>query len=849
MSAVSPMPLPPSLLRELADETGFVIYRLADKVPVDPAKLHAINAQDSANWLTAKVARAYAKLRGAEYGVGIVLHPGRKIFCIDIDKAWDGSAWSPLAGEFCTRFAGAYQEVSPGKHGIHIFASYTGELPPHRKKNTALHIEFYDELRFVGISEFSAQGSVLFDATRLVPALIAEYFPPAAESDSSGWTTEPAATWAGPEDDDELIRRMLASRPGAASIFGDKASIKDLWNGDVDALARAFPAQSPGKAYDASSADQSLFNSLAFWCGSNCERMRRVGLRSALYRDKWNRDDYLNGTILNAASWQKTHYKQQRSEAPPAPVVADGTAKPDKKVIPPPPAPTTEDPRPVILLTAGKLDQYAIQAEQLIADSIYVRGGGLVRIGQAAELSTERVVDASGRELAVDPAGTRRELAQAVCIVATAGWLRRELMSRARFAKYDKRSNEWELRDCPRELAENIGDQGSWSTFRSLITIASVPFLRSDLSVCEVPGYDPATGIYYQPTVAFPPILSHPTQADAVQALNRLYDPFSEFPFATVEGRSAFLAHVLTAILRPSFDTSPVFFYTAPQAATGKSYLASMPGRIAHGTPSAKSPYTEKDELKKVLFSSLLAGDAELIFDNVPNGSNIRSPHLCGFVTEPSWSDRVLGISEMRKIPNRSTVAMTGNNITPAGDMSRRSLVIRLDSNMESARGRKFRIKDLVAHVRALRPQLIVDALTIVRAYGLAGRPVDALPLESFVKWSEVVRDPLMWLGMPDAVASQVGETEDEAAPLRAAFEAIAAAVAHLGHPFTAGELADLMVLPAFPTLRPALIDADCAEPADPTKLGYWLRDRRDRVGGMLKLVRYGAKQWQLKPV
>jgi hypothetical protein len=847
MSAVSPMPLPPSLLRELADETGFVIYRLADKVPVDPAKLHAINAQDSANWLPAKVARAYAKLLGDAYGVGIVLHPGRKIFCVDIDKAWNGAVWSTLAQKLCALFAGAYQEVSAGRHGIHILASYTGEIPVHAKRNTALGIEFYTELRFIGVSEFSAQGSVLFDATHLVPALIAEYFPPAAESDSSGWTTEPAATWDGPEDDAELVRRMLASRPGAASIFGDKASIQDLWNRNVDALARAFPPQSPGKDFDASSADQSFFNSLAFWCGSNCERMLRVGLRSALYRDKWNRDDYIRATVMNAASWQKTHYKQ-RPEASPAAIVANETTKPDKKVIPPPPAPTTDDPRPIIILSGGKLDEYAVRAEQLVADTLYVRGGGLVRIGQAAEISSDRVTNAAGTQLVIDASGTTRELAQAVCIAATAGWLRRELMRRARFVKYDKRSNEWELRDCPRELAENIGDQGSWATFRSLITITSAPFLRSDMSVCELPGYDAATGIYYQPTVAFPPILARPTQADALQALYRLLDPFSEFPFATAEGRAAFVAHVLTTILRPSFDTSPVFFYTAPQAATGKSFLASMPGRIAHGVPSAKSPYTEKDELKKVLFSSLLAGDAELIFDNVPSGTNILSPHLCGFVTEPTWSDRILGVSEMRKLPNRSTVAMTGNNITPAGDMSRRSLVIRLDSNRESARGRSFRIKDLVSHVHALRPQLIVDALTIVRAYGLAGRPVDAPPLESFVKWSEVVRDPLMWLGLPDAVASQAGETEDDAAPLRVAFEAIAAAVAHLGHPFTAAELADLTALPAFSALRPALIDAECPEPADPAKLGYWLRDRRDRVGGTLKLVKHG-KQWQLKPI
>ena len=87
--------------------------------------------------------------------------------------------------------------------------------------------------------------------------------------------------------------------------------------------------------------------------------------------------------------------------------------------------------------------------------------------------------------------------------------------------------------------------------------------------------------------------------------------------------------------------------------------------------------------------------------------------------------------------------------------------------NAEPARGRRFS-PDLKAHVREHRARFIVDVFTIVRAYAFAGRPPVARPLESFESWSRLARDPLVWLGLPDAVGSQATETEDEVkVPLR----------------------------------------------------------------------------------
>lgn len=116
------------------------------------------------------------------------------------------------------------------------------------------------------------------------------------------WTDEPCTEWRGPTDDDELIRRALASK-SAAAAFGGRASFADLWNNNGAALMHAYPAE--GRMYDASSADAALAQHLAFWTGLNCERILSLMERSGLVRDKWDREDYLRRTILGAVARQE----------------------------------------------------------------------------------------------------------------------------------------------------------------------------------------------------------------------------------------------------------------------------------------------------------------------------------------------------------------------------------------------------------------------------------------------------------------------------------------------------------------------------------------------------------------
>lgn len=502
--------------------------------------------------------------------------------------------------------------------------------------------------------------------------------------------------------------------------------------------------------------------------------------------------------------------------------------------------PTSADGRPAIQLEGGELHNYAPRCEELLRDEIYVRERELVRIGGVAEMP-------------FGSTAARRDSSQAVIVSASPEYLQRRLTQRARFFAIRGRAKYAVQVNCPKELVLNIVGQRDWPRLRRLKAIARAPFVREDGTICEAAGYDDLSSVFHIPNAEFSAVPTNPSRTDAEQALVELLRPFDEFPFATEAGRSAFAASILSEAVRSALDACPAFCYTAPTPGTGKSLLSEMPSRIVHGCGPSLRPWAESaDELRKNLFASLLAGDRTIGYDNVPNGAKVRSPILCAFLTADVYSDRKLGASEVPALPNRSVVFLTGNNITPAGDLARRSIVIRLDANTDRLRERTFRVTDLRGHIATARPTLLLAALTIVRAYVVAGRPSHAVPMPSFERWSGLVRNPLLWLGMADPVATQADETDDEAAPLAEAFGLMARNALIGTNEFTASELAAASgELFSGDGLSATIAAAGCGGPTDPKRVGYWLRDFRDRIAGGWKLERVrapgGVTKWRLR--
>jgi putative DNA primase/helicase len=95
-------------------------------------------------------------------------------------------------------------------------------------------------------------------------------------------------------------------------------------------------------------------------------------------------------------------------------------------------------------------------------------------------------------------------------------------------------------------------------------------------------------------------------------------------------------------------------------------------------------------------------------------------------------------------------------------DMVRRTLICRLDPNMERPETRKFKrnpFKDVLAD----RGKYIGAAMTISRAYLAAGEPgVRGIELASFGAWSRFVQGPLIWLGKADPAGSVENNSGDD---------------------------------------------------------------------------------------
>src|SRR5262249_21599256 len=94
----------------------------------------------------------------------------------------------------------------------------------------------------------------------------------------------------------------------------------------------------------------------------------------------------------------------------------------------------------------------------------------------------------------------------------------------------------------------------------------------------------------------------------------------------------------------------------------------------------------------------------------------------------------------------------TGNNVCIAADTARRVCHVRLESPEERPEERQgFPHRNLLGWGGGDRVELLAGALTILRAYCVAGRPDQHLSAwVSFEGWSGLVRSAVVWVDMPD---------------------------------------------------------------------------------------------------
>ncbi|WP_431266971.1 hypothetical protein [Dankookia sp. P2] len=328
------------------------------------------------------------------------------------------------------------------------------------------------------------------------------------------------------------------------------------------------------------------------------------------------------------------------------------------------------------------------------------------------------------------------------------------------------------------------------------------------------------------------------------------------------------LSGILTASIRRSLPTAPMHAFSAPTAGSGKSMLVDLISLIASGREvGVISQGKTEEELEKRLGALLLAGDQVIGIDNCE--APLGGEFLCSMLTQQLVRARILGASKAPELPTNAFVTATGNNLVLVGDLTRRAVLSRLDPKQERPELLQFKTKPIDL-VKTDRGRYLVAALTILRAYHMAGRPRQADPLGSFEDWSNWVRGALLWLGCADpvdtiegsrdmdpkldaltAVVTQwnvaIGEDSVTARDVitRATEQRIM--IGQGSHGFSRAEY-------VHPDFREALLAvAGEGGTINSKRLGKWLSGNQDRILQDLRLVRggysAGIMRWRLERV
>ena len=213
-------------------------------------------------------------------GVGIRVSNG--FSAVDIDHCVENGVLSDLALSIINKLK-SYTEYSPSKTGVRIIfktrADYQYDSATYYLKNPRNGVEVYvcgATNRFVTITGNTVFGYPVRDVTdELQPVL------------------------------DEFMVRPVKQRTAAApavdcqalSLTDEQILLKASANSKFHAL---FEGDLTEYNNDHSSADLALCNILAFWTGKDPEAIDRIFRKSALFRDKWLRDDYRTATITMA---------------------------------------------------------------------------------------------------------------------------------------------------------------------------------------------------------------------------------------------------------------------------------------------------------------------------------------------------------------------------------------------------------------------------------------------------------------------------------------------------------------------------------------------------------------------
>lgn len=308
------------------------------------------------------------------------------------------------------------------------------------------------------------------------------------------------------------------------------------------------------------------------------------------------------------------------------------------------------------------------------------------------------------------------------------------------------------------------------------------PFYAADGTLQVEPGYHPGARVLHTPhaDTVIPPVPTHPTLEDISHARKMLeIELLSDFAFKDEASRTNTIGGMLTPIMRPMIDgPTPIIAVDAPQYGSGKGLLTEATLQNVCGEYRTTPAPNRQDEWPKQLVTSLNGAPNIAIFDNVPSGKIVDDSVLASVTTaKKTIVIRLVGTGRDIEVPPPGLWSINGNNLTFSGELTRRSVWIRLAPGCEVPDERTgptpettWRHEHLDVWAREHRGELLWALLVLAQAWIAARRPAPKkVPvIGSYESWRNVIGGILEHAGIDGLMGNraemrtELGEDTDQ---------------------------------------------------------------------------------------
>ncbi len=425
--------------------------------------------------------------------------------------------------------------------------------------------------------------------------------------------------------------------------------------------------------------------------------------------------------------------------------------------------------------------------------------------------------------------------------------LRHELARRARFYQNDRQGDITPAKpplDVVRDMLATPDPP-----LPILTRMVEVPVFTGNGTLHTEPGYCPSTRIYYAPPKRFhlPLLPQRPNTEDLARAKALIFeDLVVDFPFTDPASKAHALALILLPAARELIEgPTPNHLVESPGPGSGKDLLVDCCLRPSLGTHLAiLAQATSDEDWRKRITASFKQAAGAILIGNITRP--LDSGVLAAALTALTWTDRILGRTEMAHLPVRCVWTTTGNNPRVSGEIARRSIRIRIDPQCPRPWERThFKHRNLRPWVDEHRAELVWASLLLIQAWVAAGRPLcDDKVLGSYETWSAVMGG-ILAVNHVEGFLSKMEEfyeADDPETAMWAGF--LESWWERFGDSKVGvGELCDIAV-------EGGIDLADETAHARKVSLGRRLTERRDQVIGEYRIQRAGQAQravlWRL---